>query len=51
MTDMETHKKLFDFGVNIGLAFQVTDDLLDFTKSSSTLGKPSFNDLKEVMNI
>ena len=41
-------RKLFDFGAHLGVAFQVHDDILDFTQSGETLGKPAFNDLKEV---
>ena len=35
------------YGRNLGLAFQVIDDILDITQSSETLGKPSLNDFKE----
>ena len=41
------HRSLFNFGAHLGIAFQVHDDILDFTQSESQLGKPSFNDLKE----
>eukprot|EP00013_Stygamoeba_regulata_P025576 CAMPEP_0177661230 /NCGR_PEP_ID=MMETSP0447-20121125/18548_1 /TAXON_ID=0 /ORGANISM="Stygamoeba regulata, Strain BSH-02190019" /LENGTH=524 /DNA_ID=CAMNT_0019166519 /DNA_START=31 /DNA_END=1602 /DNA_ORIENTATION=+ len=34
------------FGRHLGLAFQVTDDLLDLTSSASTLGKPCGADLE-----
>jgi octaprenyl-diphosphate synthase len=30
---------LSDYGMNLGMAFQLTDDLLDFTSSDDTLGK------------
>lgn len=36
----------FQYGRNIGLAFQLVDDLLDFVASSSTMGKPTAADLK-----
>lgn len=36
-----------EFGRNLGLAFQVVDDLLDFTLKESEAGKPTFNDLRE----
>merc|ERR1719491_2106249 len=33
------------FGYHFGLAFQVIDDLLDFTETSDTLGKPGLQDM------
>jgi len=36
-----------NFGLEIGRAFQLTDDLLDFTATSEQLGKPAFSDLRE----
>ncbi len=38
---------LAEYGRNAGLAFQLVDDLLDFTASPEQLGKPVLNDLKE----
>jgi octaprenyl-diphosphate synthase len=38
---------LADYGRNSGLAFQLVDDLLDFTASPEQLGKPVLSDLKE----
>ncbi len=38
---------LADYGRYAGLAFQLVDDLLDFTASSETLGKPVLSDLRE----
>ncbi len=35
------------FGRLLGMAFQVADDLLDYTESESVTGKPSGHDLKE----
>ena len=40
-------KALRDFGLYFGIAFQMLDDLLDFTASESELGKPVGNDLVE----
>lgn len=37
----------FEFGRNLGLAFQLIDDLLDYMSTSSVLGKPTVNDLKQ----
>ncbi len=40
-------RQLARFGHLLGMAFQVADDLLDYTESESVTGKPSGNDLKE----
>jgi octaprenyl-diphosphate synthase len=40
-------ESLADYGRNAGLAFQLVDDLLDFTASPEQLGKPVLSDLKE----
>ncbi|MBK2124578.1 polyprenyl synthetase family protein [Fangia hongkongensis] len=40
-------KALCTFSRNIGLAFQVKDDLLDITSSTETLGKNAQSDLKQ----
>ncbi|MGE4581800.1 MAG: solanesyl diphosphate synthase, partial [Synechococcus sp.] len=37
--------KLYRFGRQLGLAFQVVDDILDFTGSDQQLGKPAASDL------
>ena len=37
---------LTDFGYNVGLAFQVIDDILDVTQTSETLGKTAGKDTK-----
>jgi len=38
---------LGEFGWNLGMAFQLIDDILDFTSRESVLGKPVGNDLRE----
>jgi octaprenyl-diphosphate synthase len=38
---------LGDFGENLGMAFQITDDLLDYREVKETTGKPSGLDLRE----
>lgn len=43
---VEMAKNFYNYGRNIGLAFQIVDDILDFTASSDTLGKPAGSDLK-----
>lgn len=35
------------YGRNLGLAFQMIDDILDITQDSKTLGKPAMNDFVE----
>lgn len=42
----ETAEQLYSYGRNWGLAFQIMDDILDFTSSADTLGKPAGSDLK-----
>ncbi len=44
---MEEQKALRDYGLNLGISFQLTDDVLDFTAESETLGKASGADLLE----
>jgi geranylgeranyl pyrophosphate synthase len=38
---------LKDFGQSLGMAFQIMDDILDFTAEESALGKPVGNDLRQ----
>ncbi len=38
---------LGEFGENLGMAFQITDDLLDYREEKETTGKPSGLDLRE----
>jgi octaprenyl-diphosphate synthase len=40
-------RNLAEFGRNLGLCFQVVDDLLDFTGDELVLGKPVLSDLAE----
>jgi octaprenyl-diphosphate synthase len=39
--------KLAEFAWNLGMAFQLVDDILDFTSTEKILGKPAGNDLRE----
>ncbi len=43
----EQEQRLADYGRNLGLAFQIVDDVLDLTASESVLGKPVASDLRE----
>jgi octaprenyl-diphosphate synthase len=45
--DEGQENQLADFAWNLGMAFQVVDDILDFTSTEKALGKPSGNDLRE----
>ncbi|HSH24650.1 MAG TPA: heptaprenyl diphosphate synthase component II [Massilibacterium sp.] len=36
---------LYRFGYNVGMSFQITDDILDFTGTEKQLGKPAGSDL------
>ena len=45
--DERTQNMLRDYGMNLGIAFQLVDDLLDFTSSEDVLGKPAGADLLE----
>lgn len=40
----ELEEKLYDFGIKLGLLFQVQDDILDVTQSSEEAGKTTQND-------
>lgn len=40
-------ERLAEAGKNLGMAFQLIDDLLDLTSTKEALGKPVANDLKE----
>lgn len=43
----EVANMLYTFGENLGMSFQIRDDLLDFTQSSQQLGKPAGSDLRK----
>jgi octaprenyl-diphosphate synthase len=43
----EVEERLGEYAWNLGMAFQLIDDLLDFTSREETLGKPVGNDLRE----
>lgn len=40
----EEQKAAFDFGYNLGVAFQIVDDILDVTSTTEELGKPIGSD-------
>ena len=43
----EQEGRLGEYGRNLGLAFQIVDDVLDLTASEEVLGKPVASDLRE----
>jgi octaprenyl-diphosphate synthase len=43
----EREEALARFGLDLGICFQMVDDLLDFTADEKVLGKPVANDLRE----
>jgi all-trans-nonaprenyl-diphosphate synthase len=45
-TSAEIADDLYSYGRHLGLAFQIVDDILDFTGSADALGKPAGSDLK-----
>src|SRR5579862_4164775 len=44
---IEQEGRLGEYGRNLGLAFQIVDDVLDLTASEEVLGKPVASDLRE----
>ncbi len=40
----DLEKKLYDFGIDLGLLFQIQDDILDVTQTSQEAGKTTQND-------
>ena len=42
--DLLTQEKLYDFGIDLGLLFQIQDDIIDETLSSEEAGKTTQND-------
>jgi octaprenyl-diphosphate synthase len=43
----EQEESLSQYGRNLGMAFQIVDDVLDLTASENVLGKPVASDLRE----
>jgi octaprenyl-diphosphate synthase len=43
----EREEALREYGFNLGIAFQLVDDLLDFTGDTAAVGKPIGSDLRE----
>ena len=45
--DKEQHEALKNFGTNLGIAFQIRDDILDYDGTANLIGKPVGGDIKE----
>jgi all-trans-nonaprenyl-diphosphate synthase len=45
-TTADLAQDFYEFGRSVGLAFQIVDDILDFTGTTDALGKPACSDLK-----
>ena len=45
--DARTQQALYDYGMNLGYAFQIADDVLDYTADADDLGKNLGDDLAE----
>lgn len=46
-TTPDQQAALWEYGFNLGIAFQLVDDLLDYTADERNLGKPIASDLRE----
>jgi octaprenyl-diphosphate synthase len=47
LSNGEAVRALTAYGLNFGLAFQITDDCMDFTSPSDVMGKDELNDVRE----
>jgi len=47
LAPLQLQEKLGEYAWNLGIAFQLIDDVLDFTSREKILGKPVGNDLRE----
>jgi octaprenyl-diphosphate synthase len=45
--NMREKKLLYNFGINFGMAFQLVDDILDYTGSPNQIGKNIYQDITE----
>lgn len=46
-TDRTTANRLYRFGYNVGMAFQIRDDLLDLYGTEKQIGKPPGSDMRQ----
>lgn len=47
LTDKSNYDILYEYGLAVGIAFQLTDDVLDLSQNTDELGKPRCADLAE----
>ena len=45
--DGQRISNLRDYGMDLGIAFQIADDILGFTANGKELGKPIYSDIRE----
>jgi len=45
--DGQRISNLRDYGMNLGIAFQIVKDILGFTTDGKELGKPIYSDIRE----
>ena len=45
--DANVARKLYDYGYNVGMAFQIRDDILDLCGTEKELGKPPGSDIRQ----
>ena len=45
--DLETELSMYNFGMNLGMAFQIIDDVLDYSSSKFSIGKEIGDDFRE----
>ncbi|WP_028544255.1 heptaprenyl diphosphate synthase component II [Paenibacillus taiwanensis] len=46
-SDLKTSHLLYRYGYNVGMTFQIRDDVLDLTGTEAQIGKPPGNDIKQ----
>jgi len=47
LADIDNQRILRDYGMNLGIAFQIADDILGLTANGKELGKPIYSDIRE----
>lgn len=45
--DLKTANRLYSFGFNVGMAFQIRDDILDLCGTQAQIGKPPGSDIRQ----